>query len=140
MSLRAHKIKFFGEIAADGRLRLVNAKVFNHALTQFKGKPIILTLEEHHKTRTLEQNAYYWLYLQAIADHTGDDRNYLHAVFKNRFIEPTLLKTTFGEVEDYKTTTVMTKMQFSEYMEKIRVLTGVPFPNEEAGRLGYSVE
>lgn len=133
------KIKFFGHSTADGGLKLSNSKVFNQCLRQLAGKQIAITLEEIGNTRTLEQNALYWKYLGMIADSTGDTTKGLHAYFKDQFLPPRFVNTTFGEVRDRSTSTVLTKKEFSDYMTRIEVTTGVPIPNKDEANLGYSL-
>lgn len=44
-------------------------------------------LKKHHKRRSLDANAYYWLLIEKIGKVTGDDKNRIHNIMLNRYGE-----------------------------------------------------
>lgn len=101
-----------------------------------KDNPGAVILITHAKpTRSTSQNAYYWVYLEAIAKETGDNASDLHEVFKRKLLPP-VFKTIRGE--EYKlpgSTRELDKAAFGNYLDKICALTNVPLPDPEAA--GY---
>jgi hypothetical protein len=97
-----------------------------------------LAIEEIKPTRTLSQNAYYWVYLDVIATETGDNADDLHEYFKRKLLPP-VFKTIRGEeVKLPASTTELSKVEFGEYLDKICALTNVPLPDAElAGYLPH---
>lgn len=119
----------------DCKLKTSNTQRWKLVMRHFKGKEVLLSFEEYSDQRTNDQNSLYWLYLQLIIDESGFDNvttRDLHAYFKHKFIETKLI-TLFGEtISAEKSTTGMSKKDFSAYLEKINLLTGIPIPDTEA--------
>lgn len=90
-------------------------------------------VDKPEKTRTLPQNRYYHFYLSVIARETGNNEEDLHAFFKQKLLPKRFItikgKTHIHEIEDYKSTTKLTKLQMSEYLDRICAITGVPLPD-----------
>lgn len=89
----------------------------------------LVSIDKRKTIRSLPQNALYWLYLGIISNETGDNVDDLHEFFKRKFIPArtmTILKTL---VVLPGTTTTLSKAEFSEYLSKIEVLTGIPIPD-----------
>ena len=103
----------------------------------FKDKRVRIELVDSQ--RTLSQNAFYWFYIGLVAEDTGNDSDDLHEYFKRKFLKMQIgrIKSRSGkvyEVEKYPSTTKLKKHEFSEYLDKISALTGVPIPDPtEAG-------
>jgi len=90
------------------------------------------------RKRTLNQNSYYWVYLEVIAKETGNDKDDLHELFKSIFLPSKVVKIKgkkhTHEFTRKKSTTELTRSEFSEYMERICAYTEVPLPHpEDAG-------
>ena len=86
------------------------------------------------KTRTLTQNAYYWVYLEIIENDTGNTASDLHELFKRMFLPPRFVTYKGKEIKLPSTTTNLEKYQFGEYLDKICAETNVPLPDpQEAG-------
>ncbi len=109
----------FGSDANNARLRDV--------LKHNEGKTF--RLEMLKSTRTLSQNRFYWLYLNVIAQETGDDANSLHEYFSRTFLPPRFIKAMGKEIKIPATTTTLSKTDFSEYLDRISGLTNIPIPN-----------
>jgi dTDP-4-amino-4,6-dideoxygalactose transaminase len=107
------------------------AKQFNDYIKQLKDGKYTIEVKKWQNNRTNNQNNYYWMYLTIISDETGEDRNDLHELFKRKFLPP-VYKQIFGK--EYKfpsSTTKLNKQDFSEYIMKIEILTGIPAPNTQ---------
>lgn len=87
--------------------------------------------------RTLSQNSYYWVYLDVIANETGNDRQDLHLFFRK--LLPLKKVTIKGkkkthDIQIAKSTTELDKVEFGEYLDKICALVDIPLPDPiEAG-------
>lgn len=86
--------------------------------------------------RSLSQNAYYFgVVIKTIADYTGDHPQDIHRWYKARFA---ISFHSFNGVpfEDSKSTAEMTKAEFMEYVELIRLHAleamglDIPLPNQ----------
>lgn len=97
-----------------------------------------VTIERIKRARTLSQNAYYWVYLTIIAKETGNNADDMHELFKSMFLPDVIVKIK-GKKHSHdfkrkKSTTELTRVEFTEYMERIAAYTEVPMPNpEDAG-------
>lgn len=93
----------------------------------------IVRVDKPEKTRTLPQNRYYWFYLGIIAKETGNTEEDLHTFFRQKLLPKRFIKIrgkrgTY-EVEDYKSTTKLTKLEMGEYLDRISVITEIPLPD-----------
>lgn len=104
-------------------------------LSEYEGKPIKLVIED--KKRTLPQNSLYWAYLHIISRETGNDIEDLHYSFRFSFLEPQLVEVSdFNKcgrtmVAELRSTTSLSKQEFTDYLERICAETGIPIPNAE---------
>ncbi len=127
--------KFLATIRADYSLDFGSA--FNEARWHdFCKKNIDATvrIDKPEKSRTLPQNRYYWVYLSLISKETGNNEEDLHAFFRQKLLPKRYIKIVGKqgtyEIEDYKSTTKLTKLEFSDFLEKICAITGVPLPDK----------
>ena len=124
----------FLAIIKNGNIHLSegNALRFSDFAKKNEGNTLRIT---HEKTkRSLNQNAYYFLYLGVISRETGDDVLSLHEFFKRTFLPPKFIKAMGKEIKIPKSTTELTKTEFGEYLDRIAGMTSVPLPDrEEAG-------
>jgi hypothetical protein len=90
-------------------------------------------IDKPEKKRTLSQNNFYWFYLGVIAKETGNEPEDLHIFFRQKLLPRRFIKIKGKkgsyEIEDYKSTTKLTKLEMGEYLEKICAITEVPLPN-----------
>ncbi len=120
----------------NGRIAIGNTARYHDYVHSLKeGKAVWITVETEENKRTLSQNAYYHVYLDIIADETGDDHNSLHEYLKRLLLPRKRLKVMSKEIEVPSSTTDLSKAEFSEYMDRICALTNVPLPDPEAA--GY---
>lgn len=101
---------------SDGRLHFPSFDVFNQELRNLPDGKYTLTLKKHRKSRSLSQNAYYWIVLKAIADYCGyDDTNELHDIFKAKFLRQ--VGGAFGF--RIQSTSKLSTQEMNEYLDKI---------------------
>jgi len=85
-----------------------------------------VTIKVQGDTRSERQNRLYWLYLTMLEDVTGHSRTELHTQFRTMFNARTVsgVDTDTGEIidvsETYPSTTEMTTVQFTEYLDRIK--------------------
>lgn len=115
-------------------------KVINHQYSLERLKQLLdnlldgnytVMVEKQKNKRTTQQNRYLWLYYNIISDDTGETSEEMHELFKRKFL-PAVSKTMFNI--DYKvpnSTTGLSKGEFSQYIESIERLTGIPSPSTE---------
>lgn len=130
---------FLGKINYDGH-RVTLPIEFNDPIDiligeEFDGKAVKLVIED--KKRTLPQNSLYWAYLHIISRETGNDIEDLHYSFRFSFLEPQLVEVSdFNKggrtmVAELRSTTSLSKQEFTDYLERICAETGIPIPNAE---------
>lgn len=114
----------------NGKLSIDTPEKWKRYLLGFdEGTKLVIDIDKQKNVRSLSQNKYYWLYLSVIADETGHTEEELHELFKRKFLPPTH-KTVLGT--GFKlpaSTTDLSKHDFSEYLERICAMTGVPIPD-----------
>jgi len=97
-----------------------------------KKKPgVLLRIEEFEKKRSKSQNSLYWMYLNLIEMETGNSSIDLHEFFKKRFLPPKVITIKEHEEEIQRSTTELSRKEFSEYIDKIELLTGVLVPDTQ---------
>jgi hypothetical protein len=111
----------FGSEFNTARLRTYLA---DHEGKQFR-------VDEIKTTRSLSQNAYYWLFLGIIERETGNNADDLHEFFKRKLLPPRFTTVLGQEIRLPATTTELSKSDFGDYLDKIAALTGVPLPDPQ---------
>lgn len=112
-----------------------NDAQFLYYISEHEGKSVKLVIED--KKRTLPQNSLYWAYLHIISRETGNDIEDLHYSFRFSFLEPQLVEVSdFNKggrtmVAELRSTTSLSKQEFTDYLERICSETGIPIPNAE---------
>lgn len=85
-----------------------------------KSKPYEIICRRKTKKRTLPLNATYWLWLTAISQDTGNEKDDLHKMFSDRYL-PKRSVFVFGrEYTMAISTTGLDTAAFIVYMEKIQ--------------------
>lgn len=90
-----------------------------------------MVLTNKKPKRTIAQNNYYWLYLGIIEKETGNLADDMHKLFKGKFLSNAIVEVFGEKVRREKSTTELTVTEFSEYIEKIAVFTGIQPPPVE---------
>ena len=70
--------------------------------------------------RSISANNLYWLWLTCIAWEQGNDKDWLHQYYMEKFLSPTIKKVFEKDIEVYTTTDKSTN-QFREYLDKIKI-------------------
>jgi len=124
---------FYGKIIKD-KLELENKSILER-LVKIIGKnsekpvKVEMTIKEYRGARTNKQNSFYWLYLDVIEKETGQFSEELHEYFKRKFLAPRELEMFNDKIKIPSSTTKLNKIEFSKYLNKIELLTGVPIPS-----------
>ena len=133
-----------GEIKLPKRLRAEVGKAF-------AGKDVIVTFARPKKTRSSEQNRYYWGVVvrmvcegfQALGNpvnpDSAEDAELVHTYLKRRFLEPIRVADANGEVHELgHTTTQLTTSQMMDYIAQVQQFAAeflnviIPDPGEQA--------
>lgn len=126
-------ITFLFTTRADGGLDFgseYNAARFRQWAKENPGKK--MKIEQIITKRSINQNRFYWLYLEQIEMETGNTANDLHEYLKRVLLTPKFITVLGKEIKIPKSTAELNKIEFGEYMEKINALTGVEIPDNEA--------
>lgn len=114
---------------------------FEEFLLANEGKKIEVKI--YSPTRSGNQNNYYWAYLAIIEAETGNDANSLHEYYRRILLKPEFIEVNRKEgkvqVKIPRSTTSLTKTEFSDYLDKISADCGVELPNpEDSGYISNS--
>ena len=104
-------------------------------------KDMLCEVRKDKRNRSTVQNAYYWFLLTMIETDTGNDKDDLHAYFKEKYLRSQLIlkaeKMANVKLMDYtRSTTKLTTLEMEDYLEKIRVFASrelgcfLPLPGE----------
>ncbi len=113
--------QFLAEIK-NGSIEISAKVAFKAFLQRFIGKRVFLIIKPVTKTRTINQNAYYWGgVLTPISEHTGHSVEDLHEMFKDEYIARQ--EITWRGIKRKIPASSKTKdtVEFSEYVDKIIV-------------------
>lgn len=112
--------------------KITNLEAFKEYLMKFnEGEKLILTLEKLKKTRSNQQNRYYWgVVLPTISEATGHTVDELHEIFKGMFLPRQFINFKGKEIELNGSTAKSNSKEMTEYIDKIIV---------EAGSMGISI-
>ncbi|HCR36338.1 TPA: hypothetical protein DIU22_04865 [Candidatus Woesebacteria bacterium] len=120
------------KITNEGELVIKNREEFENYLTyKLADKDCILTIEEKKYKRSLQQNAYYWAYLNLIEDETGNLAEDIHEIAKRKFLPPRFISVKGQEYKLPATTSNLDKKDFGDYMDKISAWCEIAIPNPE---------
>jgi hypothetical protein len=115
-----------------GKVVFDNVESFNNYLIPFEGKEVDVVVKKRKKSRTNPQNAYYWACIVAIpAEHFGYTQDEMHEAMKFMFLK----KQEEGKPLTVRSTTSLSTIEFSEYVEKCRQFCAeeglyIPDPDE----------
>ncbi len=112
-------------------LKINAPKWYQHQLNKFTaGERVSLYISSRKPKRTQQQNRYYWgAYLPLIAKETGEhDLERLHRLFVGKFLTEEIVEVLGQKVRITKSTTTLSKAEFSEYIMNIEAETGIQSP------------
>ncbi len=114
----------------NGQLFIRNRKQLDIELEQFpEGKDFEVIFQKKFSKRSSQQNRYYFLLVGMIANRfkelgtpcTKDD---VHAFLRSKFLFTEFIDEKTGDMLSIpKSTTALTKSEFSEYVEKIQMFS-----------------
>lgn len=76
-------------------------------------------IKPYRRSRSVEQNRLYWMWLHAIADYTGHDDEELHLIFREALLGYEPIEIRGERVHTLKSTTELTVRQFTEYLNRV---------------------
>lgn len=120
----------------DGRidLKMSSPMWYFHQLKKFRvGEMVTLYVSSRRPKRTLQQNRYYWgVYLPLIAKETGEhDLEALHKLFSGKFLSDGIKEVLGQKVRMTRSSTSLSKSDFSEFIMNIEAETGIQAPPTE---------
>jgi hypothetical protein len=85
------------------------------------------------KKRSIPQNRLYWLWITCISHETGNDKDFLHEYFSEKYL-PKKSEIIFNhEIIKPVSTTSLDAKQFTDYLDKIQIFAsseqGIILPN-----------
>jgi hypothetical protein len=83
-------------------------------------KSYSVEVTEKKVKRTMSQNSLYWLWLTCIEFETGNNRDDLHDLFKDKYLNP-IHFDLFGERRIKRSTTGLDTQQFTDYLNQIQI-------------------
>ena len=120
------KIKLTAKVGGDGRL-VSNRRGVASALADFAGKVVEITISKKRSTRSLDQNAYYWSCVVPIVKEGLKDAGTLlttedtHLALRAKFLSEPIADSDGLILADHiRSTTELTKSEFSDYIELIK--------------------
>lgn len=121
---------FYGKIE-NGKLQLEHPDQFKQFAASMKGE-IQLTLENKKRSRSLNQNNYYWgVIIPILCDYLGYNPEEMHEAIKWQF-----LRIDHEKVPSVKSSTDLSTVEWEDLMSRIRQWASIEFalyipePNE----------
>lgn len=87
------------------------------------GQMLSIEIDKQKKNRSTSQNSMYWAILSEISNETGHSSDELHDFFKNKFLPRRYIKIGKSKLRAIPTTTNLTTLEFTEYIENIKAFT-----------------
>ena len=107
---------FLGEVK-EGKLLFQDKDLLKTHIESLEGKEVDVVIRRHRKERSHRQNRYYWVAVVGIpAQHFGYLPEEMHDAFKMLFLR----WEWEGKRSKVRSTTQLTTVEFSEYVEKCR--------------------
>jgi hypothetical protein len=122
-------IPTFKATVKDSKIYFDNREYFDLYVGTLEGQRVSVVVKKFKKSRSIKSNRYYRAYLQIISEETGEDPDILHEMLKSELLPKRKINLFGIESSISQTTTNLSTIEFSEYLEKICILTGVPLPN-----------
>ena len=125
---------FGGIVVADNagnkKIQINSKELYQHFIKTNcqKGDLISMYITNKRPQRTQKQNRFLWVYYGIVANETGHTTEEIHDWAKGKFLTQGITEVFGSKVRKLKSTTQLTKQEFSEYIERIESETGVPAP------------
>jgi hypothetical protein len=138
------KSVYHGQVVG-GKLKIANRKLFDRDISLLDGKHIEIVISPRRRTRSEQQNRYYWGVVIAMAKdafielgHEDISSEDVHDFFKNRFNNRELINENTAEVLTIpQSTASLTTVDFMTYIDKCvkfgaeTLNIQIPSPNEQ---------
>ncbi len=86
--------------------------------------PVSVEIKEYKKNRSTSQNRMYWKWVNVLADYQGYASEEMHEVLKQSLLGTIQRKIMGNEYLIAKSTSKLTTVEFSSYLERIEELAG----------------
>lgn len=126
----------------EGHFELSDPVGWEKYIAGLKDGNYLLSIKRRYKTRSLDQNAYYWgVVVALIADYIGETPDETHEILKSMFLREKHRKTVEGKIIEYVTiqsTASLKTIAYEDYLRRIREWASaflslyIPLPNEAA--------
>jgi len=121
----------------NGKPVMQNREKFYEDLKRFEGRPCYFTLSELKRSRSNNQNRYYWgVVIEIIGRELGYHPEEVHEVLKNQFLPVRTLSIGDDEYKISGSTAKLSTKEFEDYLERVRTWAAsnlsivIPLPNE----------
>lgn len=133
-----------GNISVEGKLRVFDQQKLDAWRVKNSGKEVVLSFKIKRRTRSVEQNGYYWkvvvpMVMEAINSYGNEfDEQETHEFLKAKFNTKEVEVVPDNFIEVPRSTSRLDTKEFMTYVERIQqfasVMLGVyiPGPNEQA--------
>lgn len=103
-----------------GRLIFADPVKYAKVISSLNGREVVVNIKEPRSQRSANQNNYYWgVVLETLADWNGNDADEWHEILKARFLSREV--EIGGEKMLYaRSTRTLTTVEFEDYLTKIR--------------------
>lgn len=138
------KLELYGSIDEKGALSIHNRQRLLEWARRYPGKNVVIKFERKGSKRSSPQNRYYWgivikeitLRLRELGHQWLTDED-VHDMMKLKFNYEQIVSDQGEVLELPKSTTTLTKTQFAEYVDNIRMWAAgflsinIPDPNQD---------
>jgi hypothetical protein len=138
------KLELTGHIDDKGALSIHNRQRLLEWAKQYPGKNVVIKFERKGSKRSSPQNRYYWgvvireitIRLRELGHQWLNDED-VHDMMKLKFNHEQIVSEEGEVLELPKSTTALTKTQFAEYVDNIRMWAAgflgidIPDPNQD---------
>lgn len=138
------KLELYGSIDEKGALSIHNRQRLLEWAKQYPGKNVVIKFERKGSKRSCPQNRYYWgcvikeitLRLRELGHQWLTDED-VHDMMRMKFNYEQVISEQGEVLELPKSTTTLTKTQFAEYVDNIRMWASgflsinIPDPNQD---------
>ena len=101
-------------------LRAFQQQALNQEFARNEGKRVKIVVVRAYKTRTDQQNRYYWVLMTIMGSHCGYTKDEMHEAMKKKFLDEKDIVLGKQKMKIPPTTTKLKVMQFWSYVDEIR--------------------
>ena len=137
------KFIFYGK-TIDGKPKIARRSELEEVLQSFDGKEFQITVEKKKKSRSLNQNSYYWgVVIPSVRAGLHDlgmklSRQEVHELLKLKFLKKEIINEKTGEVFEYiGGSSELTTTEFMDFIAELQQWSAeylnvvIPSPNEQ---------